>query len=152
MQSEHKGTRKIVCVRELREQNLGIEAEFVHTDLRHEEEVKNLVDNITARFGRLDIPVNNAGTVGTPASATDVTPESYQAIFDTNMLGVLLCMKYQIRAMLRQRKGSIVNISSSYGKVGGPTAAVYVGSKHAVEGITKSAAIELAGTGVRVNI
>jgi NAD(P)-dependent dehydrogenase (short-subunit alcohol dehydrogenase family) len=99
-----------------------------------------------------NIAVNNAGTVGTPGSAADVTPESYQAIFDTNVLGVLLCMKYEIRAMLWQRKGSIVNISSSYGKVGGPTAAVYVGSKHAVEGITKSAAIELAGTGVRVNI
>ena len=131
---------------------LGTEAEFVRTDVRHEEEVKTLVDKIIARFGRLDSAVNNAGTVGTPGSAADVTPESYQAIFDTNVLGVLLCMKYEIRAMLRQGKGSIVNISSSYGKVGGPTAAVYVGSKHAVEGITKSAAIELAGTGVRVNI
>jgi len=67
------------------------------------------------------------------------------------VLGVLLSMKYEIRAMLRQGKGSIVNISSSYGKVGGRPR-VYVGSKHAVEGITKSAAIELAGTGVRVNI
>jgi NAD(P)-dependent dehydrogenase (short-subunit alcohol dehydrogenase family) len=132
--------------------NLGTEAEFVRTDVRHEEEVKDLVEKIIARFGRLDIAVNNAGTVGTPGSATDVTPESYQAIFDTNVLGVLLSMKYEIRAMLRQGKGSIVNISSSYGKVGGPTAAVYVGSKHAVEGITKSAALELAGTGIRVNI
>ena len=132
--------------------SLGSEAEFVRTDVRHEEEVKNLVDKIIARFDRLDIAVNNAGTVGTPGSAADVTPESYQAIFDTNVLGVLLSMKYEIRAMLRQGKGSIVNISSSYGKVGGPTAAVYVGSKHAVEGITKSAAIELAGTGIRVNI
>jgi NAD(P)-dependent dehydrogenase (short-subunit alcohol dehydrogenase family) len=132
--------------------NLGTEAEFVRTDVRHEEEVKTLVDKIIARFGRLDIAVNNAGTVGTAGSAADVTPEGYEAIFDTNVLGVLLCMKYEIRAMLRQGKGSIVNISSSYGKVGGPTAAVYVGSKHAVEGITKSAAIELAGTGVRVNI
>ena len=133
-------------------QNLGIEAEFVRTHVRHEEEVKNLVDKTIARFGRLDIAVNNAGTVGTPGSAADVTPESYQAIFDTNVLGVLLCMKHEIRAMLRQGKGSIVNISSSYGKVGGPTAALYVGSKHAVESITKSAAIELAGTGVRVNM
>jgi NAD(P)-dependent dehydrogenase (short-subunit alcohol dehydrogenase family) len=132
--------------------NLGSEADFVRTDVRHEQEVKDLVDKIIARFGRLDIAVNNAGTVGTPGSAADVTPESYQAIFDTNVLGVLLSMKYEIRAMLRQSEGSIVNISSSYGKVGGPTAAVYVGSKHAVEGITKSAAIELAGTGVRVNI
>src|SRR6201984_2888383 len=132
--------------------NPGTEAEFVRTDVRHEDEVKNLVDKIIARFGRLDIAVNNAGTVGNPGSAADVTTESYQAIFDTNVLGVLLCMKYEIRAMLGQGKGSIVNISSSYGKVGGPTAAVYVGSKHAVEGITKSAAIELAGTGVRVNI
>ena len=132
--------------------SLGSEAEFARTDVRHEEEVKSLVDKIIARFGRLDIAVNNAGTVGTPGSAADVTPESYQAIFDTNVLGVLLSMKYEIRAMLRQGKGSIVNISSSYGKVGGPTAAVYVGSKHAVEGITKSAAIELAGTGIRVNI
>ena len=137
-------------VNELR--SLGTEAEFVRTDVRHEDEVKNLVDKIIARFGRLDIAVNNAGTVGDPGSVGDVTPESYQAIFDTNVLGVLLCMKYEIRAMLKQGKGSIVNISSSYGKVGGPTAAVYVGSKHAVEGITKSAAIELAGTGIRVNI
>ncbi len=156
----HEGARVVVSGRhedegqklatELR--TLGTEAEFVRTDVRHEEEVKSLVDKIIARFGRLDIAVNNAGTVGTPGSAADVTPESYQAIFDTNVLGVLLSMKYEIRAMLRQGKGSIVNISSSYGKVGGPTAAVYVGSKHAVEGITKSAAIELAGTGVRVNI
>jgi NAD(P)-dependent dehydrogenase (short-subunit alcohol dehydrogenase family) len=137
-------------VRELRA--TGAEAEFVQTDVRHEEEVKNLVDKTIARFGRLDIAVNNAGTEGTPGSAADVTTENYRAIFDTNVLGVLLSMKYEIQAMLSQGKGSIVNISSAYGKVGGPTAAVYVGSKHAVEGITKSAAIELAGTGVRVNI
>jgi len=132
--------------------NRGTEAEFIRTDVRHEEDVKELVNKTIARFGRLDVAVNNAGTVGTPGSAADVTPESYQAIFDTNVLGVLLCMKHEIRVMLKQGKGSIVNISSSYGKVGGPTAAVYVGSKHAVEGITKSAALELAGTGIRVNI
>jgi len=156
----HDGARVVVSGRhddegqklatELRK--LGTEAEFVRTDVRHEEDVKSLVDKIIARFGRLDIAVNNAGTVGDPGSVADVTPESYQAIFDTNVLGVLLCMKYEIRAMLPKGKGSIVNISSSYSKVGGPTAAVYVGSKHAVEGITKSAAIELAGTGIRVNI
>jgi NAD(P)-dependent dehydrogenase (short-subunit alcohol dehydrogenase family) len=109
-------------------------------DVRHEDDVKNLVDKTVARFGRLDIAVNNAGTEGAVGSAADVTVENYKAIFDTNVLGVLLSMKYEIRAMLPQ------------GKVGGPSAAIYVGSKHAVEGITKSAAIELAGTGVRVNI
>jgi NAD(P)-dependent dehydrogenase (short-subunit alcohol dehydrogenase family) len=128
------------------------ESEFVRTDVRQEEEVKELVDKTIARFGRLDIAVNNAGTVGNPGATADVTTEAYQSIFDTNVLGVLLCMKYEIRAMLQQGKGSIVNISSAYGKVGGPNAAVYVGSKHAVEGITKSAALELATTGIRVNI
>jgi NAD(P)-dependent dehydrogenase (short-subunit alcohol dehydrogenase family) len=131
---------------------LGTEAEFLRTDVRHEEEVKNLIDKTIACFGRLDIAVNNAGTVGNPESTADADTENYRAIFDTNVLGVLLSMKYEIRTMLRQGKGSIVNISSAYGKVGGPSAAAYVGSKHAVEGITKSAALELAGTGVRVNI
>jgi NAD(P)-dependent dehydrogenase (short-subunit alcohol dehydrogenase family) len=156
----HEGARVVVSGRHIDEgqklatelRKLGTEAEFVRTDVRHEEEVKDLVDKTIARFGRLDVAVNNAGTVGDPGSTADVTLEAYQSIFDTNVLGVLLCMKYEIRAMLQQRKGSIVNISSAYGKVGGPTAAVYVGSKHAVEGITKSAAIELADTGVRVNI
>jgi NAD(P)-dependent dehydrogenase (short-subunit alcohol dehydrogenase family) len=137
-------------VRELR--STGAEAEFIRADVRFEEDVKNLVDKAVARFGRLDVAVNNAGTEGAVGSAADVTIENYKSIFDTNVLGVLLSMKYEIRAMLPQGKGSIVNISSAYGKIGGPSAAIYVGSKHAVEGITKSAAIELAGTGVRVNI
>src|SRR6266478_7523241 len=80
---------------------LGTEAEFVRTDVRHEEEVKSLVDKVIARFGRLDIAVNNAGTVGNPESAADADIENYKAIFDTNVLGVLLSMKYEIRAMLR---------------------------------------------------
>jgi NAD(P)-dependent dehydrogenase (short-subunit alcohol dehydrogenase family) len=156
----HEGARVAVSGRhddagqklatELRD--LGAEEDFVRTDVRHEDEVKTLVDKTIARFGRLDIAVNNAATVANPGSVADVSTENYQAIFDTNVLGVLLSMKYEIRAMLRQGKGSIVNISSAYGKVGGPSASVYVGSKHAVEGITKSAALELAGTGVRVNI
>jgi NAD(P)-dependent dehydrogenase (short-subunit alcohol dehydrogenase family) len=130
----------------------GAEAEFVRADVRHEEDVKNLVGKTVARFGRLDIAVNNAGTEGIMGLAADATVENYQAIFETNVLGVILSMKHEIRAMLPQGKGSIVNISSAYGKIGGPGAGIYVGSKHAVEGITKSAALELAGTGVRVNV
>ena len=130
----------------------GAEAEFFKADVRHEDEIENLVNQTVKRFGRLDIAVNNAGTEGAPGPIVDVSPESYHQVFDTNVLGVFLSMKHEIRVMLRQGKGSVVNISSAYGKVGGANASVYVASKHAVEGLTKSAAVELAGTGVRVNV
>ena len=88
---------------------------------------------------------------GEPGPVTEQTAERYSATFDTNVLGTLLSMKYELRVMLAQKRGSIVNISSTYGSVGAAYASVYVASKHAVEGITKAAAIEVAGTGVRVN-
>jgi len=134
---------------ELRE--LGTEAEFVKTDVRLDDEVRALIDKTVARFGRLDVAVNNAGTEGTPGPVTEQTAESYAATFDTNVLGVLLSMKHELRVMLPERSGSIVNISSTYGSVGAAGASVYVASKHAVEGLTKSAALEVAGSGVRVN-
>ena len=133
-------------------QGLGAEAIFVHTDVRKDEDVRSLVDQTVKRFGRLDVAVNNAGTEGTPGPVTEQTAESYAATFDTNVLGVLLSMKYELRVMLAQGTGSIVNVSSAYGSVGAAGAAVYVASKHAVEGMTKSAALEVAGTGVRVNV
>src|SRR5205085_7894937 len=95
--------------------------------------------------------VNSAGTEGQPAPVTQQTAESYAAIFDTNVLGTLLSMKHELRAMQARRSGSIVNISSSYGHQGAAGASVYAASKHAVEGMTKSAALEGAGFGVRVN-
>jgi NAD(P)-dependent dehydrogenase (short-subunit alcohol dehydrogenase family) len=137
-------------VGELRE--LGVEAEYWRADVRHEADVRELVDKTVARFGRLDVAVNNAATEGAGGLVTDQTAESYAATFDTNVLGTLLSMKHELRVMLQQRTGSIVNVSSAYGSVGAPGAAVYVGSKHAVEGMTKSAALEVAGTGVRVNV
>ena len=133
-------------------QALGAEAIFVRTDVRKDEEVRNLVDQTVQRFGRLDIAVNNAGTEGLRGPVTEQTAESYAATFDTNVLGVLLSMKHELRAMLPQGSGSIVNVSSAYGSVGAAGASVYVGSKHAVKGMTKSAALEVAGTGVRVNV
>jgi len=130
---------------------LGAEAEFVRTDVRVEEDVHNLVEQTVKRFGRLDIAVNNAATEGPRGRVTEQTAESYAATFETNVLGVLLSMKHELRVMLPQGSGSIVNVSSAYGRIGAPGASVYVASKHAVEGLTKSAALEVAGTGVRVN-
>jgi len=137
-------------VAELRK--LGAEAEFVRADVRHEAEVRSLVDKTVARFGRLDVAVNNAGTEGTPGPVTAQTAETYAATFDTNVLGTLLSMKHELRVMLAQGRGSIVNVSSTYGRVGGAGASVYVASKHAVEGLTKAAALEAAESGVRVNV
>ena len=133
-------------------QKRGAEAIFVRTDVRKDEDVRSLVDQTIKRFGRLDIAVNNAGTEGAPGPVTEQTAESFAATFDTNVLGTLLSMKHELQAMLPQGSGSIVNVSSAYGSIGAAGASVYVASKHAVEGLTKSAALEVAGTGVRVNV
>jgi NAD(P)-dependent dehydrogenase (short-subunit alcohol dehydrogenase family) len=131
---------------------LGVEAEYVRADVRHEQDVRNMIDRTIARFGRLDVAVNNAGTEGQSGPLTEQTAENYAATFDTNVLGVLLSLKHELRVMLAQRRGSIVNVSSVAGRVGFAGASVYVASKHAVEGLTKSAALEAAPAGVRVNI
>jgi NAD(P)-dependent dehydrogenase (short-subunit alcohol dehydrogenase family) len=136
-------------VEELR--SYGSEAEFINADVRKDNDVRALVDETVARFGRLDIAVNNAGTEGQPSPITDQTAESYAGTFDTNVLGVILSMKHQVRAMQKQGEGSIINISSTYGHEGAAGASVYAGSKHAVEGITKSVALEIANSGIRVN-
>jgi NAD(P)-dependent dehydrogenase (short-subunit alcohol dehydrogenase family) len=155
----HEGARVVVSGRrdeagqalatELRA--VGVEAEFVRADVRHDDEVANLVDQTVRRFGRLDVAVNNAGTEGQPGPVTEQSAESYAATFDTNVLGTLLSMKHELRVMVAQGHGSIVNLSSVVGQIGVPGASVYTASKHAVEGLTKSAALEAAGSGVRVN-
>jgi NAD(P)-dependent dehydrogenase (short-subunit alcohol dehydrogenase family) len=131
--------------------SLGAEAEFIRADVRHDADIHALVEQTVARFGRLDIAVNNAGTEGTPGPVTDQTAESYTATFDTNVLGALLSMKHELRVMQAQGSGSIVNISSTMGERGAANLALYTASKHAVEGLTKSAALEAAPFGVRVN-
>ena len=136
-------------VKELR--SLGSEAEFINADVRKEEDVRALVDKTIARFGRLDVAVNNAGTEGKGGRITEQSAESYAATFDTNVLGVVLSMKHEVRAMQAQGSGNIINISSTYGHEGAAGASIYVGAKHAVEGITKSVALELAKSGIRVN-
>ena len=135
--------------KELRE--LGAEAHFIQADVRRDEEVANLVDQTVARFGRIDAAVNNAGTEGQPGAITNQTAESYRATFDTNVLGTILSIKHELRVMQAQGAGSIVNISSTFGHSGGANASIYAASKHAVEGLTKSVALEAGAQGVRVN-
>ncbi len=129
----------------------GVEAEFVEADVRKEADVRALVDKAVARFGRLDVAVNNAGTEGQPGPLTAQSTESYAATFDTNVLGTVLSLKHELRIMGPQGEGSIINLSSTMGSRGAPGASMYVASKHAVEGLTKVAALEGAPNGVRVN-
>ncbi len=126
--------------------SLGAEAAFILADVRHEDEVRNLVEQTVARFGRLDVAVNNAGTEGKPGPLAEQTSESY-----ADVLGTLLSLKHELRVMQPQGSGSIINISSTMGERGAANLALYTASKHAVEGLTKSAALEAAPLGIRVN-
>lgn len=131
--------------------SMGVQAEFLRADVRFEADVRHLVDQTVARFGRIDVAVNNAGTEGQLMPVVDQSTENYEATFATNVLGTLLSVKHEMRVMLAQGSGAIVNLSSVAGKIGIAGASVYVASKHAVEGLTKSAALEGAASGVRVN-
>jgi NAD(P)-dependent dehydrogenase (short-subunit alcohol dehydrogenase family) len=129
----------------------GSEALFIQADVRNEGDVKALIERAVAQFGRVDVAVNNAGTEGNAGPIVDQTPETYSATFETNVRGVLLSMKHELRIMRSQGSGSIINISSTMGSRGAANASLYVASKHAVEGLTKSGALEAAAFGVRVN-
>ena len=129
----------------------GAQSAFILADVRHEDHVRHLVEQTVARFGRLDVAVNNAGTEGKPGPLTEQTSDSYAGMFDTNVLGTLLSLKHELRVMQPQGSGSIINISSTMGERGAANLGLYTASKHAVEGLTKSAALEAAPFGVRVN-
>ena len=130
---------------------LGGKAEFVKADVANEAEVSGLVEKAVHMFGKIDIAINNAGTEGTLGPITEQSVDNFHATFSTNALGTLLSLKHEMRAMAAQGHGSIVNLSSIAGQVGVAGASVYAASKFAVEGLTKSAALEGAASGIRVN-
>jgi NAD(P)-dependent dehydrogenase (short-subunit alcohol dehydrogenase family) len=129
----------------------GAKGLSIVADVSKEEDVAKAVSETVKQFGRLDIAFNNAGIEGKMGALTDVTSHIYDEVFNINVKGVLLSMKYEIPAMLKNGGGSIINTSSVAGHVGMVGVPVYVASKHAVEGLTKTAALEFAKQGIRIN-
>ena len=129
----------------------GGTAIYIKTDVTQADQVDALVKQTVKRFGQLDCAFNNAGTFGKPGLMHTNTEENFSHVFDVNVKGIWLCMKYQIPEMLKTGKGTIVNCSSVAGLIGYAPNCEYTASKHAVVGLSKSTALLYAGKGLRIN-
>ncbi len=123
----------------------------LRADVTDGRQVEQLIGQVVREFGRLDIAFNNAGVEGAPVRTADVSEDDFDRIMSVNVRGVWLCMKYEIKQMLRQEGGVIINTASAAGLVGAHSLPVYAASKHAVVGLTRSAAVEYARKGLRIN-
>ena len=125
--------------------------QFVRCDVSDEAQVAAMADAALSAYGRLDAAYNNAGVPNTGKLVHDLSQSEFRRVMEVNVVGVFLCMKYEIAAMLRTGGGSIVNAASAAGSIAFDASADYVASKHAVIGMTKAAAIDYAKSGIRVN-
>lgn len=131
--------------------NKGGSAIFIKADMGQVDQVEAMVKQTVESFGRLDIAVNNAGIGGESNPVGDYSPAGWLKVIEINLNGVFYCMRYEIPQMLRSGGGSIVNMSSILGEVGFANSAAYVSAKHALVGLTQTAAIEYSAKGIRVN-
>lgn len=129
----------------------GGTAVFIQTDVSQAAQVEAMVSEVVAAYGRLDIAFNNAGIDGLPVRTADGSEDEYDRIMAVNAKGVWLCLKYEIQQMLLQKGGTIINTASVAGLIGAHSMSAYAASKHAVVGLTKTAAVEYASKGIRVN-
>jgi len=130
----------------------GGDAEFVHLDVSNPDQVREVIAQVVAKHGRLDYAVNNAGIEGQKAQVAECSDDNWAAVIAVNLSGVFYCMKHEIAAMLRVNKGAIVNVGSTASLRGAPMMPAYTAAKHGLVGLTRTAALEYAAQGVRVNL